>query len=114
MTVDQDRYNVTKSVTNAIFYNQGKVMSERSDKLRKAIGHVCVLNGGFDPNYRPMRRDVQKVAQAIVTDLGISREMVVAVIDALPDGDTTQFKQDEENLVKCATALSALLEVANG
>lgn len=87
-------------------------MSEQAIALRKAVGHVQVLNGGFDPHYMPMRRDVQKVVQAIVTELGISREMVVAVIDALPDGDATQFKQDEENLVKCATALAALLEVS--
>ena len=87
-------------------------MSESEDKLRKAIGHVRIVNGGFDPNYRLHRGMVKDIAQAIVEDLGISREMVVAVIDALPDGDATQFKQDEENLVKCATALSALLEVA--
>ena len=89
-------------------------MSEQSDKLRKAMGNARFVNGGFDPNYWYHRQQVQRIAKSIVTDLGISREMVVAVIDALPDGDATQFKQDEENLVKCATALSALLEVVNG
>lgn len=87
-------------------------MSEFEDKLRKAMGHARIVNGGFDPNYKPHRSEVRKIAQAIVEDLGISREMVVAVIDALPDGDATQFKQDEQNLVKCATALAALLDVS--
>ena len=56
----------------------------------------------------------QKIAQAFVTELGIDEAMVVAVIDAIPDGPTTEFKTDEENIAAAARALSTILEVANG
>lgn len=71
-------------------------MSEFEDTLRKAMGHARIVNGGFDPSYWPHRSEVQKIAQAIVEDLGINREMIIALIDAIPDGDATLFKQDEE------------------
>lgn len=54
------------------------------------------------------------MAQAIVAELGIDRAMVVAMIDAIPDGDPTQFKTDEENIASAAWALSTILETANG
>lgn len=55
----------------------------------------------------------QKIVRAFVIELGIDRAMVEAVTDAIPDGDPTLFKLDEEKIAEAARVLSTLLEVAN-
>ena len=85
-------------------------LSEGAERLTGVVGHAQVLSGGFDPSYKPHAREVKRIVAVIVTELGITPEMV-GILRSTFDVSPHRAYANDRGLM-AADARETLLEVA--